>query len=85
MHRNNSTSGNGDGGVGNECPGGDGVRQSKPAVFDGGSRPPSRAPVGLVGAPSQEGTTLREGVKSNGSELPKAPQGCYCGVGTGAG
>lgn len=83
VYRNNSTSNNSDGGVGSEHPGGDGVWQSKPAVFLGGSKPPSLAPVDLVGAPSQEGTALREGAKINVSELPEAPRGVIAGLGQG--
>lgn len=85
MHRNNSTNGNGDGGVGSEHPGHDGVRQSKPTVFYGGSKPPSPALVGFVGAASPEGTALREGAKSNGSELPEAPGGVTAVLGQGQG
>lgn len=71
MHRNSSASGNGDGGIG--APGTDGVRQSKPMLFYGGSKPPCPALVGLVGALLLDGTTLRKEPKSNISKLPEAP------------
>lgn len=74
MHRNNSTSGNGDGGVGSEHPG-----------RDGGSKPPSPALVGLASAALPEGTALREGAKSNSSELPEAPGGVTAVLGQGQG
>lgn len=41
-----------------EHPSNAGVRQSKPTVFYGGSRPPSPALVGLVSALLQEKNTL---------------------------
>jgi len=61
------------------------MRQSKPAVVYGGSELPSPALVGLVGAPLQEGTTLREGDKNNGSGLPEAPRAVTAGLGQGQG
>lgn len=58
-----------------EHPGADRMRQNKPAVFYGGSGPPTPALVGLVRALLQEGTTLeREEPKSKISKLLKAPR-----------
>lgn len=43
---------------------------SKPAVFYGGSRPPSPALVGLVGALLQEGTALERAAQEQCQQTP---------------
>lgn len=67
-----------------EHPGADRMRQSKPAVFYGGSGPPTPALVGLVRALLQEGTTLERGAQEQDQQTPQSTQGVTAGLGQGA-